>query len=394
MNKKILFVLPKFEFGGTVFSTFNMIEMLQQHGGFDIYVYPIIADGPVRQVYKGINVLNSDFLIESSFANLSEYNGVRKTSFIIGKIVKRIGNCCINDYNVKQFERVARKLQKQYHFDIVASCQEGDSTEFVSYFKDCKRIAWFRSEMSSYLKKHISERRAKGVAVIFGRMDNIVCVSQTTRDDFAHYFPDINERILAIHNIQNVREIIDKANETINDPFDKKYYTLVSVGRITPQKRFSFIPKIAAEIVQSGITNFRWYIIGDGNKAGEYDRLIKEMKRYGMYEYVKLIGSRINPYPYIQSADALVIPSLYEACPRVVAEAHILKVPVISADYSSAPEFVHHGIDGFVGGIDEQGRFIADMIKGTEESKAVIQNCKNFRFDTEMILNQLLRLFS
>ena len=94
MSKKILFVLPKFEFGGTVFSTFNMIRMLQQHGSFDIYVYPMIADGPVRQVYNGINVLNSDFLLESSFANLSEYKGVKKAAFITGKIIKRIVSCC------------------------------------------------------------------------------------------------------------------------------------------------------------------------------------------------------------------------------------------------------------------------------------------------------------
>lgn len=113
-----------------------------------------------------------------------------------------------------------------------------------------------------------------------------------------------------------------------------------------------------------------------------------------MYEYVKLMGSRVNPYPYIQSADVLVIPSSYEACPRVVAEAHILKVPVISADYSSAPEFVHHGIDGFVGTIDEQSHFIIEMMQGTEESKIVVRNCKNFKLNTDLILNQLLKLFS
>mgnify|MGYP004659608857 CR=1 FL=1 len=392
MNKKILFILPKFEFGGTVFSTFNMIRMLQQHGGFDIYVYPMIADGPIRQVYNSINVLKSDFLLESSFVNLQEYKGVKKLSFFLGKIVKRLS--LSKDYNVKQFERVAQKLQMQYHFDFVVSCQEGDSTEFVSYFKDCKRIAWFRSEMTLYLQNHISEDRAKGLKFIYGRMNNIVCVSKTTRDDFAKYFPEFDKRILAIHNIQDIKAIFDKANEIIDDPFDKKYYTLVSVGRMSPQKRFADIPKIASKRVMDGLTDFRWYIIGEGNKNGEYDRLIEELKKYQMHEYVKVIGSRVNPYPYIQSADALVIPSSYEACPRVVAEAHILKVPVISADYSSATEFVHHCVDGFVGNIDELNFYIAEMIKGSDNSKTVIRNCKNFNFDTGYILKQLLNLFS
>ena len=394
MTKKILFVLPKFEFGGTVFSTLNMIRMLQQHTSFDIYVFPMIADGPVRQIYNGINVLDSDFLLESSFANLKEYKGLKKTGLTIGKVVKRLFGIYTKEYNSRLYERVARRLQNKFQFDIVASCQEGDSTEFVSHFNGCKRIAWFRSEMSLYLKNHISKERAKRLAMIYSRMDNIVCVSKTTRDDFAQYFPEIDSRILAIHNIQDEQKILDKANQAIDDPFDKSYYTLVSVGRMSPQKRFASIPKIASELVQLGLKNFRWYIIGNGNISGEYDRLIEEMSRFNMHEYVKLIGSRVNPYPYIQSADLLVIPSSYEACPRVVAEAQILKVPVISADYSSAAEFVHHGIDGFVGTIDEQSHFIASMINGTEESKAIIKNCKNYKFDADLILGQLIKLFS
>ena len=113
-----------------------------------------------------------------------------------------------------------------------------------------------------------------------------------------------------------------------------------------------------------------------------------------MREYVKPIGSRINPYPYIQSADALVIPSSYEACPRVVAEAHILKVPVISADYSSAAEFVHHGKDGFVAPLENLKDYIALMIKQTEEGCIVTENCKSYQLDTDIILEQLLKVFS
>lgn len=82
MNRKILFVLPKFEFGGTVFSTLNMIRMLQQHGGYDISVFPMIAYGPVRNVYDGLNVLDSDFLLGCFFANIQEYTGLYKLGVI------------------------------------------------------------------------------------------------------------------------------------------------------------------------------------------------------------------------------------------------------------------------------------------------------------------------
>lgn len=394
MNPKILFVLPKFEFGGTVFSTFNMIRMLQRFGGYDIRIFPMIADGPVRHVFDGLNILDSSFLLESSFANKNDYSGLKKIRIISGKIIKKISEGFYDSYNGRLYDRIAARLQRKYRFDYVASCQEGDSTEFVSHFKDCKRIAWFRSEMSVYLKKHISTEKAGRLAEIYGRMDNIVCVSKTTRDDFAQYFPEIDERILAIHNIQDVREIFEKADQPITDPFDKKYYTLLSVGRMSPQKRFAEIPRIASELVARGKTGFRWYIIGDGNTNGEYDRLLEAQDKYRMQEYVKPIGSRINPYPYIHNADALVIPSSYEACPRVVAEAHILRIPVISADYSSAPEFVNHGVDGFVGSIDELSLLIEEMIDNTECAKTIVSNCAKFELDTSAILNQLLKVFS
>ena len=393
-KQRILFILPKFEFGGTVFSTFNMIRMLEQHKVYDIFVFPMISDGPVRQIYNGINVLDSDFLIESSFANRNEYHGLKKVKILTGKVIKKLSNQSSDEYNRKLYKSVAAKLQHKYHFDYVASCQEGDSTEFVSYFEDCKKIAWFRSEMSVYRKKHITWSKADRLPSIYSRMDNIVCVSKTTRDDFAQYFPEIDNRIQAIHNIQDVEEIENKANVPVPDPFDTKFFTIVSVGRISTQKRFSEIPRIASELVNAGITGFRWYIIGDGNKDGEYDRLLNALVRYGMGEYVKLIGSRTNPYPYIKSADILAIPSSYEACPRVVAEAHILKTPVVSADYSSASEFVKNGVDGFVGTIYEQSTLIKEMFDKSDRAKRVYDNCRNFKLDTRIILRQLYDVFS
>lgn len=392
--KKILFILPKFEFGGTVFSTLNMIRMLEKVGKYQICVYPMISDGPVRHVYEGVNILNSDFLLESSLANLGEYTGIKNLKMIFGKLVRKSSGKNTHEYNQSLYVKLAKQLQSKHRFDFVVSCQEGDSTEFASYFKNCKRIAWFRSEMSVYLKRHISRERAAGLATIYNRMDSIICVSKTTRNDFARYFPDINDRILAIHNIQDTAEIIRKSEEPIEDQMDPAFFNIISVGRMSPQKRFASIPQIAHQIVDNGLTNFRWYIVGDGNKGGEYDLLLHNLDQYGMREYVKLMGSRVNPYPYIKSADILAIPSSYEACPRVVAEAHILHTPVISADYSSASEFVLNGYDGFVGSIDVQSELISKMIKGTEDAKTIVENCNNFKFDTDHILDQLLAVFS
>lgn len=111
MNSKILFVLPKFEFGGTVFSTLNMIRMLQQHGGYDISVFPMIAYGPVRNVYDGLNVLDSDFLLDCFFANIQEYTGLHKLGVIAGKCINKICNMEGVYDKGKMYDRVAKNFK-------------------------------------------------------------------------------------------------------------------------------------------------------------------------------------------------------------------------------------------------------------------------------------------
>lgn len=111
MNRKILFVLPKFEFGGTVFSTLNMIRMLQQHGGYDISVFPMIAYGPVRNVYDGLNVLDSDFLLDCFFANIQEYTGLYKLGVIAGKCINKICDMGGVYDKRKMYDRVAKNFK-------------------------------------------------------------------------------------------------------------------------------------------------------------------------------------------------------------------------------------------------------------------------------------------
>lgn len=393
MSKKILFLLPKFEFGGTVFSTYNMVKMLNEMTDWDISVFPIIADGPVREIYENINVIDSDFLMDSYYANMSEYNGFKKIKVLGGKCLNRIFKMVSSDYERRMFSRVAEKLQSSYKFDYVASCQEGTSTEFVSCFSGCKKLAWFRSEMSVYLRKHISKEKAQELKDIYGRIDRIICVSKTTRDDFAKYFPSIDDRIVAIHNIQRIEEIIQKSLEHIEDPFDKDFFSIVSVGRMAPQKRFAEIPHIAKKLIESG-KQFKWYIIGGGNIDGEFDNLKTNLEKEGVGDNVMLLGSRVNPYPYIRMADILCIPSSYEACPRVVAEAHVLGKPVISADYDSASEFISNGTDGYIGGIEELSSLIMKIMDDSEESRKIRENSRNFTLDTDKILKQLKEVFS
>lgn len=391
MKKKILFVLPGFNFGGTVFSTYNMISLLDSES-YDIFVLAMTHQGPVKENYMkaSINVLPENILLSCLAGKIKDETGLRKAAFYSIKAIRRILSILGLSLSLFIYNRVANRIQKLYSFDFVASCQELESTFFVSCFKNAKKIAWFRSEMN-ILKDEIGVKEFNFVKSNYLKFDKIVCVSKTTCDDFNMYVPGVSDKLIAIHNIQNLKEIELKANEQITD-FPCGKFVIVTVGRMNPQKRFSFIPKIAKELKDKGC-EFKWLLIGDGNVFGEYDKTLEAIKKYGVEDFVECIGSRLNPYPYIKNASLLVNTSYVEACPRVVAEAKILKTPVICADFSSAREFVTNGYDGFVSTIDGIAEPIFEMIENVESYNKIKSVCESYKFDNDVIYGQLREVF-
>lgn len=391
MKKRILFVLPAFTFGGTVFSTLNMISLLPRDK-YEIDVFAMSHQGPVKEYYSRFTVLPEKILVASLLGRIEkESNILKKIFYVIQKGISKLFSFYGVDYPMLMYKIASRSIQKIHKYDIVASCQEGDATYCASCFREVTQIAWFRSEYSIY-KNQLSQKTLEKEQKIYRVFDHVVCVSQTTRDDFCRYFEDIENKVLAIHNIQNVDSITSKSAESVNDSFERADFNIVSVGRIAPQKRFSYIPRIAS-ILKDKHLDFKWYIIGDGNVQGENDKLQMELDKYNVRDVIICMGSKLNPYPYIKAADLTVVPSYYEACPRVVIESKILKTPVVAADFSSAKEFVSNDVDGYVDEINKLADHIAALITDKKLYRRIKATCNSYSLDNESILLKLCKLF-
>lgn len=389
--KKILFVLPSFNFGGTVFSTLNMISFLKKD--YDILVLPMTYQGPVIKNYieSQVEILPEYVALSSMIGTISsESKLLKKTIFFIYKFLRKVCSWFRYDFEYKIFQRVAKDIEDKYDIDFVVSCQEGNSTYLASCFKKCKKIAWFRNEYSVYILENPTIDHEKNL-MLYPLFDFIVCVSETTKIDFISYFPNIATKVKAIHNIQNTSNIVLKSKEVINDfPFSP--FVIVSVGRMNPQKRFSQIPSIARKILDAGC-EFIWIIIGDGNVYGEWDRLQIEIQKNGVSDIVKCLGGKLNPYPYIKEANLLVNVSYVEACPRVVIESKILNTPVICTDFSSAREFTTTGYDGYVETIENIHTPIIELIKNPVLYASIKNTCNTYTIGVEKIYHQLKNLF-
>lgn len=392
MKQKILFILPGFNFGGTVFSTLNMISFLQRD--YDITVLPMTHQGPVKKKYldSGISLYPESLLLDSIRGKLRNEKRIwRKLLLFSLKFLRKILACFQVDFEQVIYNYIAHRIEGRKHYNYVAACQEGDATYFAACFKKSNKIAWFRNEYSIYRTEYSQIALYKDQK-IYPQFDKIVCVSKTTSVDFIKYFPNIENKIIPIHNIQDVANIIAKSNESISD-YPESPFVIVSVGRINPQKRFSKIPSIARKMLDVGC-KFKWIILGDGNVLGEWDKLQEEIINNDVIDTVLCLGSKLNPYPYIKRAQLLVNTSYVEACPRVVIEAKMLKTPVVCTDFSSAKEFVSSNYDGFVDTIDNIHFPIIEMINNRDTYDRIKKVCNSYEIDNEKIYEQLKLLFS
>lgn len=86
------------------------------------------------------------------------------------------------------------------------------------------------------------------------------------------------------------------------------------------------------------------------------------------------ISTDINQF--FEAIDLLVIPSLDECFPTVMLEAAANSVPVLANDVGGIPEFIKHGISGFLFDLDIQGNFIRSLgyVVGSNSLQAIVDN--------------------
>ena len=109
-----------------------------------------------------------------------------------------------------------------------------------------------------------------------------------------------------------------------------------------------------------------------------------------MQDCVTMHGNQKNPYPYIKSAEFLLLSSYHEAAPMVFAEAMFLGVPVVTTETRSAKELV--GEKGFVCDNNEKGIYYT--LKEIFINRALLENKKNkllnYDIDNENIIKKVL----
>ena len=189
---------------------------------------------------------------------------------------------------------------------------------------------------------------------VWSKYDHIAAVSDAVSEAFLTRFPTLRDKVVTIPNILSpewVRSRAEAFSVEAEMPREPGVTRLLSVGRFTAAKNFDNVPDICRRIREKG-ANVRWYLIGYGGDEGLIRQRIAES---GMGEYVRILGKKDNPYPYIKACDIYVQPSRYEGCPVTIREAITLGKPAVATAFPTVKSTIQDGIDGIIVPMDNDG---------------------------------------
>lgn len=115
-------------------------------------------------------------------------------------------------------------------------------------------------------------------------------------------------------------------------------FSFLYLGRLSAEKNPMYMITAAKKLVNYGITNFVFDVVGEGKLK---EQLVTTIKTEHLEDHFNILGFQNNIKPYLQSANALILPSNWEGMPMVIIEAAAAKLPIISTPVGSIPDFLN-----------------------------------------------------
>ena len=330
MNRKIkiLFRHRSMEMGGVEKVILSLLENLNKNK-FDITFLVSLYQGELRDK------------VPAHIKYIKVHNG--KEDFSKNPLIHHI-QLLLRSLRIKFLEKFPNWVDQIYldeKFDVEIASSYTDF-EFVlnSSNKNSKKIGWFHSDITF-------PKLQPAVPKILSQIpefDYFIFGSQQTKDIFTETYPNFNlPDNQVILNAIPIKEIKEKAQEFVPD-FGTSDPVFVSVGRLHSRKGFHKLIEVHSQLIKDGFPH-KIIIIGDGEEKENLSNLAQSL---GVADSFILMGSLLNPYPYVKNADFFIMPSESEGWPLIIADTLILQKPIISTAVGGIPEMIRHQDNGFL----------------------------------------------
>ena len=207
---------------------------------------------------------------------------------------------------------------------------------------------------------------------VYRAFDAIAACSEGCRDAFLRVLPELREKTFVVPNccdLAGLAPYADAQPRPVHTPL--RVITVARLGREKGAPRAIRAVAALGERAQA----LRYTVVGDGAERETCRALIAQ---HGLADIVTLAPERPDPYAALRDSDVLLIPSLSEAAPLVIAEAAALGVPTLTTETSSARELVERTGFGWVcenseAGVRQGLQFLLDHPEAVEAKRTALR---------------------
>ena len=380
---KVLFIVSDFDMGGITSSLRNLTnKLVEKNVEVEILNLPnkLLPQGFHGKI-KLLEVCGLARFWNLGIEHVKQAKGLKKIKLLLLGFLKKL-------LNKKEawFNFIFRNLQLSTYYDAVVGFRQSPICYYLTTRKDFgkKKIGFWHGDID-YMK---------GVSswdYYLKELDVLACVSNAIRDQMIEKYPHLQGKAYTIYNGFDLIEI--KQKQQVSNPcYCNSMFNIVTVSRLEFElKQVQRIPYICEKLLEQGITNFCWHIVGDGPDFSRLQTIIEEK---ALKNYIIIHGAKSNPYPYMSQADLFVLTSATESYGMVLVEALICKTPVIAGGYPALKEIVEDGKTGIIAENSIDGiyksvyRMITDKALYNEIKKNVIQ----YQYDEQMVYKQFMEM--
>lgn len=166
-----------------------------------------------------------------------------------------------------------------------------------------------------------------------------VSISPMVTNTIEEEYGIVKDKIPMVFNGINLDHcLIKKCYESTN------VFRFIHVARMVYQKNHIMILEVAKKMKDEGrsfIINF----VGEGNLEFELRELSIKL---GLSDVVFFCGLTDNVYPFLESSDCFILPSIYEGMPVTLVEAMGCGMPIIASSVGGVPDMISDEEDGIL----------------------------------------------
>lgn len=391
--KKIAFVVPHMLCGGVEKGLLTLINELPK-SDYDITIYMVKAEGefiglipnhvkkqelPLKKSVRDDLMLGG---IKASLkTHLKKFNLIKISKISYGIITKDpLATLTCNFENIEEIKE---------SFDV-AICFHLHMPFIVRYvaekFHAKKKLAWIHNDfkMSGY--------SIQGLDSYLDQYNHFFAVSKQLREEFIEMLPQYKHKISVAHNIISenyIRSCLD--GERVPEYLECDSLKILTVGRLDKQKGYDMAIEVCEELVELGY-KFKWFVLGSGAEEKSLRKMIKDK---GLDKIFILLGTRENPYPYMEQCDIYIQPSRHEGYGIAVAEARVLAKPIICTNFAGAKEQLNDKITGRIVDFDKSDlvQVISEYIENERIREYYERNLRETYIDTVCEVEKISMFF-